>query len=73
MNWRRSCLEDLLTPSQDLSQQRGRKFWGPWVVVRKVCVQRGAQGYGETRSPALQCSVAEGTRGEVEGQTSDDP
>ena len=68
-----NCLEDLVTPSQDLSQQGGRKFWGLWVLVRKVWVQRGAQGCGETLSPALQCPVAERTPGEVEGQTSDDP
>lgn len=59
------CLEDHLTPSQDLSQQGGRKFWGPWVLVWKVCVQRDLQGSGVTQSLALQCPVAKGTRGEV--------
>lgn len=67
------CLEDLLTPFQDLSQQAEKMFWGPWVLVQKVSVRRGAQGCGETLSLALQCPVVEGTRGEVEGQTFDDP
>lgn len=56
-----------------LSQHAEGMFWGPWVLVQKVCVRRGAQGCGETLSLALQCPVVEGTRGEVEGQTFDDP
>lgn len=67
------CLEDLLTPSQDLYQQGGRKSWGLWVLLWKVCVQRSVQGSGETQSVALQCPVAKGTHGEVEGQTFDGP
>lgn len=63
------CLEDFLTPSQDLSQHRG-SFGDPWVLVWKVCVQRGAQRDGETLSPALPYRRRD--TWEVEGQASDD-
>lgn len=54
------CLEDFLTPFQDLSQCRG-SFGAHGFWFGKACVQRGAQSCG---GPChLYCPVEEGTCG----------